>query len=121
MRFATPKEAANALSAYDINEAQIRRRAKCGDFPHILVGGHVLVDIDGVAAILEAAKHEPETISTAELSELTGLKIATIRRGCSEGWLPFKLDGPHFRFVLLDVQEALRRRMTENTGRKRTM
>lgn len=111
MKFMTPREAAAHLSEYGLSVEQARRRAKSGEYPHIYVGGRMLIDVDAVRPMLEARGEHAQTISTAELSAALGLKPTAIRRGVSEGWLPCRMAGHHYRFVLEDVEAALARRM----------
>lgn len=112
MKFATPSEAAKL---FGVSVQKIRRGIKSGEYPHMYVGKHALVDIEKLSPLLEQEKQHRDRISTTELSEATGLKSSTIHRGIEDGWLPYTRDGRHYRFHLETVLEALEKRVEQCT------
>ena len=113
MKFATINEAARI---FDIGRGVIRRGVQAGRYPHMLVGAHVVVDIDELGPILEQEQIKKSLINTTVLSEKTGLSLSKIRCGINEGWIPCQKDGRHYRFNLEEVEEALRKRVMKCTG-----
>lgn len=114
MKMVTAPEAARAMG---VSCTTIKRQARAGKFPFLMLGAHMLVDLEIVQAQMDQAKKERGGIGILALSEAIGLKPSAIRRGVKEGWIPHHLQGGrHYRFVLEDVQAAIQARMMDCGG-----
>lgn len=101
MRLRSIPEAARLLG---IDEQKLRRGVHAGRYAHYEIDGRILVDVDELAAAIEAEKR---TISIEEAAELTGLSKTMIRRGARGGWLPCEKIGKAYRFTPARLLEAL--------------
>ncbi|MGI6635846.1 MAG: hypothetical protein ACOX7B_11830 [Christensenellales bacterium] len=97
MRYETPAEAKRTLKSMgiEISAATIRRRARAGQIPHLVIGGHVVVDVDVLLPMLQDEIDRRDWVSSRKIAEMTGLTISVIRRGVKEGWLPAQRQGRH--------------------------
>ena len=99
MKYATPREAAKLLG---IAAQRIRRNAQSGIYPFMMIGSHMVVDVDAIREILE--REDPlieRMLGIVDLSKKYGLTDSAIRRGTQEGWLPYMRRG---RKLLFDTQ-----------------
>ena len=121
MQYATPAEAEAKLKekGFMMSAATIRRRARAGQFPHLTIGGHLVVDIDVLLPMLEEEKARRNRVSSAELARMTGLTPTAIRRGVDEGWLPCDREGRHLRFSPERAMEALAARSEQCAAQAR--
>lgn len=110
MKMRTLNEAAEALNT---TRHRLKRGIDAGRYPSMRWGSRLLVDLDVVGPIVEAENAEAEkTVGIGELSELTGLPPATIRRMCREGMLPFTQDKrTRYRFRPSEVMAAIQNMM----------
>ena len=114
MKMVTAPEAAKALG---MSGTTIKRHAREGAYPYLMIGAHMLVDYEVVQPYEEQAKKEKNGIGIIELSKAINLKPSAIRRGIKEGWIPYHLkDNRHYRFVLEDVQKAIQEKMQAGNG-----
>lgn len=119
MLMMSPAAAAEWLDRPGLTAARIKARVKAGEFPFLMMGTHMMVDVDGIQRILAEEDRKRNLISTEELSKATGLTPSGIRRGVAEGWLPVADKvGRHMRFDLEQVRDALHRIMLDNMTRR---
>lgn len=108
---ATPNEAAKALN---ISAQLIRSGIKTGRFPCLYLGTRMMVDLELLGSIL-ANERSVQGISIEEVSELTGLKVSSVRRGVRDGWIPAVLSGGKYLFQPEEVLKAITERMNSGT------
>ena len=101
MRLMTIPEASRIL---EMDTQRLRLGVHAGRYAHYEIDGRILVDVDELAAAIEAEKR---TISIEEAAELTGLTKTMIRRGAKGGWLPCERIGKAYRFTPARLLEAL--------------
>jgi len=113
MKLATTNEAAVALG---ISAQLIRSGIKTGRFPCLHLGSRMMVDLDQLRDIV-AKEHEAQGISIEEVSELTGLRVTSVRRGVRAGWIPAQMFGGKYLFQPEEVLSAIKERMSNGTKR----
>ncbi|NLV59217.1 MAG: helix-turn-helix domain-containing protein [Clostridiales bacterium] len=90
MKMMTTNEAAQALG---ISAQLIRNGIKTGRYPCLRLGSRMMVDADLLQEILRR-EQAARGLTVEQVSELTGLKISTLRSGAKAGWIPAtKLNG----------------------------
>lgn len=104
MKMATLAEAERDL---DVKAITIRRRAIRGEYPYLMIGTKMMVDLDILRPIVEAERKRNNGINITTLAEKTGLKVSAIRRGIKEGWIPYWMENRRARFDFLKVQDAI--------------
>lgn len=113
MKLATTNEAAKALG---ISAQLIRSGIKTGRFPCLYLGTRMMVDLDQLREIV-AEEHAVQGISIEEVSELTGLRVTSVRRGVRAGWIPAVMVGGKYLFQPEKVLEAIAEQMSSGTKR----
>lgn len=110
MKMRTLNEAADALGT---TRHRLRRGIEAGRYPAMKWGTRLLVDLDVIEPIVRAEDAEAEkTVGIGELSQLTGLPPATIRRMCKQGLIPYAQDKrTRYRFRPSQVVAALQNMM----------
>lgn len=106
----TLNEAAGALGT---TRHRIRRGIDAGRYPFMRWGHRLLVDLDVIEPIVRAEDAEAEkTVGIGQLSELTGLPPATIRRMCKQDILPYARDRQgRYKFRPSEVMSAIQNMM----------
>lgn len=109
MKLTTIPDAVKLLESenFKVSESKLRRDAQAGKIPSMKVGTRTLIDVD----VARQMVHQPRGLGIEAISAETGLKVSTIRRGISEGWIPARKDGRAYEFDLADVWAAIERRM----------
>ena len=110
MKLMTISEASRAL---DVPKCRIERGVKSGKYPSMRWMSRRLVDVETLARIFaeeEAAKED--RVGIRQLSELTGLPTATLRRMCRAGLIPGQQDkNKRYIFSVTEVMEAIQKLM----------
>lgn len=106
MNFVTIGEASRKTG---IKQEKLRKAVRLGLISSYPLGNRRLVDLDTLPREVVSVEN---LIGVRELAELTGLSESAIRRGITEGWLPFIRDGNRYKFQQDDALEAIRGRMT---------
>ena len=114
MRMMTCREASEELQSYGVTKDRIKRGCLEGKYPHIRIGNRILVDVDMLEEIVsKEMRNKDDLLSTQELAQRVGLSESSIRRAVADGWIPCEIVGRNMRFRLIEVQEAIERKMGE--------
>lgn len=110
MKMRTLNEAAAELGT---TRMKLRAAVLAGTIPHLKWGNRYLVDVDVVGPMLRECEPGADgTLSLIECAEQIGLAPDALRRMALAGLVPYRRSGRYYRFVLADVQAAIRKEMT---------
>jgi len=111
MMFRTIRESAELLG---ISMNLLRKAAKSGDVPSMMIGSRMMVDVDEARKIISRFMG----VGIGAVAAETGLPKTAVRRGIREGWIPYYRPGREYLFDMDEVKAALAARTGFRDGGK---